>query len=95
MLVFLLFKGKPAIIRLLRRLAKEKKNQPQKQRNSLHQQEHLTGNEKYYCTLLLDQQGTRLNPGKKKKRELEKAEPLTQIRINAIKMISKEVTEYY
>lgn len=33
--------------------------------------------------------------GGKKKKELEKAEPLTQKRINAIKVISKEVTEYY
>lgn len=56
----------------------------------------MTGYEKYYCTLLLDQQGPRLNPGRqKKKKELEKAEPLTQIRINANKVISKEVPEHY
>lgn len=33
--------------------------------------------------------------GGKKKKELEKAEPLTQIRINANKVISKEVPEHY
>lgn len=90
MLGFLLLKGKPATIRLLRGLAKEKKKQqPQNQRNSLHQQEHVVGHAKHNCTLLLDKRGTRrLNPAEIEK-GLERVEPLTQIRINAIKLIGK------
>lgn len=98
MLGFIFFKGKSAIIRLLRRLPKEKKkknNKSQKRRNSLHQQEHFAGHEKYNCTLLLDQWGTRIHNPVRNKKGLRKVEPLTQIRINAIKVISKQVTGYY
>lgn len=49
----------------------------------------MVGHAKYNCTLLFDKSGTRRLNLVEIEKGLEKVEPLIQIRINAIKLISK------
>lgn len=97
MLGFILFKVKPAITRLLRRLAKKKKKKSNNHKSKgilCISRNILAGHEKYNYTtvLLLNQQGINIHYPVRNKKGLEKVEPLTQTRINAIKVVSKQVT---